>query len=201
MSCVSLNLPAQERSLRPTSTREPSTCPSHARMSVSSSSARSSSMPRALFLLANSSRAAGTAMNCTRARQLARAEAGAKPSGLMRTSCDTAGPPSQRSTESIACSKGECAGLAEGISERKPLSPSRSLKTRVDLPKTSERPGARRWGLRGLSGLPEMKVPWADPRSSTTTEPEAETVTVACSREMEAWVSTMSASPACRPTL
>ena len=44
----------------------------------------------------------------------------------------------------------------------------------------------------GTSGLPLVLVPCAKPRSATTTEPEALTVRVACSREMEPCVSTIS---------
>ena len=78
---------------------------------------------------------------------------------------------------------------------------SRSLKTRVDWPNPSERPGGSRCGLCGSNFFPEMEVPCAEARSMTVTEPDAETVSVACSREMEPWLRTMSATSAWRPTL
>ena len=65
------------------------------------------------------------------------------------------------------------------------------LKVRANV---SERPGGRRCGLLGTSGLPLILVPCAEPRSTTTTEPEALTVMAACSREMEPCVSTINAT-------
>eukprot|EP00967_Tisochrysis_lutea_P112980 scaffold179010_cov24-Tisochrysis_lutea.AAC.1 len=80
-------------------------------------------------------------------------------------------------------------------STTKALPPSLSLKTLVDLPKTSDLPGATVYGLFGWRALPDRVVPCAEWRSVTVSEPLAETVSLACSRETEAWVSSMSATP------
>ena len=79
-----------------------------------------------------------------------------KPSGRRRGGARSPRTASPRSSRSNASVIGSAAAETAAAAPPSPPSSSRSLKTRVDLPKTSERPAASRCGLRGSIGLPEM---------------------------------------------